>query len=468
MSLSDSSAAAAASTPSEAGRAKVGAGKVSAGKLIFDRAAEFVDPSGEYARVKAAGLYPYFQPIQVAEGTRAVLGGREVIMAGSNNYLGLTSDPRVREAAIEAVRHYGTGCTGSRFLNGTLDIHLELEERLARFMGSEGCVLFTTGYMTNQGVVQALAGKGDLVFSDKDNHACIVAGTQVSLAETVRFRHDDMEHLRFQLERYAHERPEAGKLLVSDGVFSMSGTIAQVPDLVALAEEFGVALMLDDAHAVGVIGPGGRGSAALFGLSDRVDLTTGTFSKSFGSVGGFVVGTRAATEYIRHKASTHIFSASMPPANVATVLAALDVLEEEPERLDRLAQISDYMREGFKNLGFDVWTSQTPIIPVVVGDMYTCFQFWADLIEEGVYVNAVVPPAVPRGQSLMRTSYMATHTDADLDQILDAFRKVGLKHGVIEPGGRPGQLVGRNSHGDAPGNAMPPELERSELDDEDE
>jgi 8-amino-7-oxononanoate synthase len=329
-------------------------------------------------------------------------------------------------------------------------------------------VLFTTGYMTNQGVVQALAGKGDLVFSDKDNHACIVAGTQVSLADTVRFRHDDMDHLRFQLERYTQERPEAGKLLVSDGVFSMSGTIAQVPEMVALAEEFGVALMLDDAHAVGVIGPGGRGSAAYFDVSDRVDLTTGTFSKSFASVGGFVVGSRAATEYIRHKASTHIFSASMPPANVATVLACLDVLEEEPERLDRLAQISDYMRDGFRNLGFDVWSSQTPIIPVVVGDMLTCFEFWRDLLEEGVYVNAVVPPAVPRGQSLMRTSYMATHTDDDLNRILEAFRKVGLKHDVITPDGRPGRLVDRGGHGDAPGNAMPPELERSELDDEDE
>jgi 8-amino-7-oxononanoate synthase len=241
-----------------------------------------------------------------------------------------------------------------------------------------------------------------------------------------------------------------------------------VPELVALAEEFGAGLLLDDAHAVGVIGPGGRGSAAYFGLSDRADLTTGTFSKSFASVGGFVVGTTAATEYIRHKASTHIFSASMPPANVATVLAALDILEREPERLDRLAQISDYMREGFHALGFDIWASQTPIIPVVVGDMYTCFAFWKDLLEAGVYVNAVVPPAVPRGQSLMRTSYMATHTDADLDRILEAFRAVGLKHGVITPGGGPGRLVGRNGHGDAPGNAMPPELERSELEGEDD
>src|SRR5690606_21708976 len=345
--------------------------------------------------------------------------GREVIMAGSNNYLGLTGHPKVVAAAQAAVAKYGTGCTGSRFLNGTLDLHLELEERLARYMGKEGCVLFSTGYMTNQGVIQAVASKGDLVFSDKDNHACIVAGTRVAYAETIRYRHDDMAHLRALLEKAHAERPEAGKLIVTDGVFSMSGTLARVPELVALADEFGAALMLDDAHAVGVVGEGGRGSASAFGLLDRVDLTTGTFSKSFASLGGFIVGSYAATEYIRHTSSAHIFSASMPPANVATVLACLDLLEEEPWRLARLAEISERMRTGFRDLGFDVWTSQTPIIPVVVGDMVTCFKFWKDLLEEGVFVNAVIPPAVPPGQALMRTSYMATHTDDELDHILD-------------------------------------------------
>src|SRR5690606_32680829 len=307
---------------------------------IFDACHRFFDPSGDYAQVKGADLYPYFRPLERNEGSRAVINGREVIMAGSNNYLGLTSDPRVKEAAMRAIEQYGTGCTGSRFLNGTLDLHIELEERLARFMGKESCVLFSTGYMTNQGVIQALAGKGDIVFSDKDNHACIVAGTQVSMAETIRYRHDDMAHLRLLLEKYSRERPEAGKLIVTDGVFSMSGTLARVPELVALADEFGAALMLDDAHAVGVVGEGGRGSASAFGLLDRVDLTTGTFSKSFASLGGFIVGSYAATEYIRHTSSAHIFSASMPPANVATVLACLDLLEEEPWRLARLAEIS--------------------------------------------------------------------------------------------------------------------------------
>jgi 8-amino-7-oxononanoate synthase len=365
------------------------------------------------------------------------MNGDELVMAGSNNYLGLTSDPRVKEAAQEATAKYGTGCTGSRFLNGTLDLHLELEERLADFMGKEKAVLFSTGYMTNEGVLEAVAGRGDIIFSDKDNHACIVAGTQTSLADTRRYRHNDLDHLRTMLERAHDERPDAGKLIATDGVFSMSGKIARVPKLLDLANEFNAALMLDDAHAIGVVGDGGRGSASTFGLKDDVHLITGTFSKSFASIGGFCVGDRDVVEYIRHQASTHIFSASMPPSTVATVLKSLEILQNEPERLDRLHEISDYMRDGFRNLGFDVWESETPIIPVVIGDMEQCFRFWRELIEEGVFVNAVVPPAVPKGQALMRTSYMATHTDEELEQILDAFHKVGHKLGVI----------GTNGHG---------------------
>ncbi len=403
---------------------------------LFDKCIRFFEPDGDYATVKGADLYPYFRPLERNEGTRAIINGREVIMAGSNNYLGLTSDPRVKQAAIEAIENYGTGCTGSRFLNGTLDLHLQLEERLAAFMNKESCVLFSTGYMTNQGVIQAVTTKGDFVFSDKDNHACIVAGTQVSLAETVRYRHNDLDHLRLLLERVHREHPQAGKLIVTDGVFSMSGVIARVPELVALAEEFGAALMLDDAHAIGAIGPGGRGSAAHFGLADRAHLITGTFSKSFASLGGFCVGDHDVIEYIRHKASAHIFSASMPPANVATVLKCLDILETETWRIERLWQISNYMREGFRSLGFDVWNSEAPIIPVVIGDMMTCFQFWKDLLDAGVFVNAVVPPAVPPGQALMRTSYMATHSDEELDFILEAFERIGRRHGIIGRNGR--------------------------------
>ena len=402
---------------------------------IFEKTRAFTAPGALISEAKSAGLYPYFRAISRSEGTRAFIDGRELIMAGSNNYLGLTSDPRVKEAANQAIAQYGTGCTGSRFLNGTLDIHLELEAQLAAFMQKEACVLFSTGYMTNMGVIQGITSKNDLIFSDKDNHACIVAGTQVSEANCWRYRHFDLNHLRRLLEKAEDEQPESDKLIVTDGVFSMSGRIAQVPELVKLAHEFDAALMLDDAHAVGVIGPGGRGSAAYFGLGSEVPLTTGTFSKSFSSLGGFVTGDYDVIEYIRHMSRAHIFSASMPPSTVATVLKCLEILRDETWRLDRLWQISNYMRDGFQNAGFDVWTSEAPIIPVVVGnEMMTAFQFWTDLLEEGVFVNPVVPwrGAVPRGLTIMRTSYMATHTDEDLDRILEAFYRVGRKHGVLD------------------------------------
>lgn len=396
---------------------------------VFDKAYNFTKAD----EIKEQGLYPYFKPLQATDGTTVQIEGREVIMAGSNNYLGLTNDPRTIEAAQNVIKTYGTGCTGSRYLNGTLDLHLELEEKLADFLNKDSCVLFSTGYQTNEGAIQTIADRNDIIFSDKDNHACIVVGTQVSNAKTVRYRHNDLDHLRILLER---SDPNAGKIIVSDGVFSMSGTIAKVPEMVSLAKEFGAALYLDDAHAIGVIGDGGRGSASVFNLSDEVDLISGTFSKSFASLGGFLVGDKTVIEYIRHSSPAHIFSASMPPANVATVLKALEILKEETWRLERLEEISDYMRSELRAMGFNVWSSQTPIIPVVIGEMMNCFQFWKDLFEEGVYVNAVVPPAVPRGQALVRTSYMATHTNEHLDKILDAFKKVGIKHGIIDKNGK--------------------------------
>ncbi len=395
---------------------------------IFQKAHNFTRAD----EVKALGLYPYFKPLEATDGTIVEIEGQEVIMAGSNNYLGLTNDPRTIKAAQDALTKYGTGCTGSRYLNGTLDIHLELEDKLAEFMGKEGCVLFSTGYQTNEGAIQTIAGRNDIIFSDRDNHACIVVGTQVSNAKTVRYKHNDMDQLRKFLEQ---ADPSAGKIIVTDGVFSMSGTLAKVPELVALAKEFNARLYLDDAHAVGVVGKGGRGSASVFGLTDQVDLISGTFSKSFASLGGFLVGDRTVIEYIRHHSPAHIFSASMPPANVATVLTALEILKEETWRLDRLEEISIYMRTELEKLGFNVWSSQSPIIPVVIGDMMDCFKFWKDLFKEGVYANAVIPPAVPQGQSLLRTSYMASHTDSHLDRILEAFRKVGIKHGIIDNNG---------------------------------
>lgn len=395
---------------------------------IFAKAFNFTKAD----EVKEQGLYPYFKPLEATDGTIVEIEGQEVIMAGSNNYLGLTNDSRTIEAAQAALKKYGTGCTGSRYLNGTLDIHLELEEKLAAYMGKENCVLFSTGYQTNEGSIQTIAGRNDLIFSDRDNHACIVVGTMCSNAKTMRYQHNDMNQLRKMLEK---ADPDAGKIIISDGVFSMSGTLAKVPELVKLAKEFDARLYLDDAHAVGVIGKGGRGSASVFGLTDEVDLISGTFSKSFASLGGFIVGDNTVIEYLRHNSPAHIFSASMPPANVATVLKALEILQEEPWRIERLEEISIYMRTELKNLGFNVWSSESPIVPVVIGDMMDCFRFWKDLFEEGVYANAVVPPAVPKGQSLLRTSYMASHTNEHLDRILEAFRKVGLKHGIIDQNG---------------------------------
>ncbi|MDX1638596.1 MAG: aminotransferase class I/II-fold pyridoxal phosphate-dependent enzyme, partial [Balneolaceae bacterium] len=311
---------------------------------IFSKAYEFTKAD----EVKAEGLYPYFKPLQATDGTTVKIEGREVIMAGSNNYLGLTNDPRVIKAAQDVITDYGTGCTGSRYLNGTLDLHLELEEKLAHFMRKDACVLFSTGYQTNEGSIQTIAGRKDIIFSDKDNHACIVTGTLVSNAKTMRYQHNDIEQLRMLLER-ADE--DAGKLIVSDGVFSMSGTIAKVPELVELKNEFGARLYLDDAHAIGVIGEGGRGSASTYNLMDEVDLISGTFSKSFASLGGFIVGEKEVIEYIRHHSPAHIFSASMPPANVATVLKALEILQDEHWRLERLQEISDYMRRELREMG---------------------------------------------------------------------------------------------------------------------
>ncbi|HYW34853.1 MAG TPA: aminotransferase class I/II-fold pyridoxal phosphate-dependent enzyme [Balneolaceae bacterium] len=395
---------------------------------IFSKAYEFTKAD----EIKAEGLYPYFKPLQATDGTTVRIEGREVVMAGSNNYLGLTNDPRVIKAAQDVMEVYGTGCTGSRYLNGTLDLHLELEEKLADFMNKDACVLFSTGYQTNEGSIQTIAGRQDVIFSDKDNHACIVTGTLISNAKVRRYQHNDMEQLRKLLER---EDPDKGKLIVSDGVFSMSGTLADVPELLKLKEEFGARLYLDDAHAIGVIGEGGRGSASAYGLMDEVDLISGTFSKSFASLGGFIVGDEEVIEYIRHNSPAHIFSASMPPANVATVLKALEILKEDTWRQKRLQEISTYMRNELEGMGFNVWNSQTPIIPVVIGEMKSCFKFWKELFEAGVYVNAVVPPGVPRGQSLVRTSYMATHTDEHLTRILEAFRKAGIKQGIIDQNG---------------------------------
>jgi len=377
--------------------------------------------------VQAAGLYPYFIPLTDSEGAEVTVGDHRLIMIGSNNYLGLTTHPKVRQAAIEATRRYGTSCTGSRFLNGTLELHLELEQRLAEFVSMEAALVFSTGYQTNLGTISALVGRGDFVITDKDDHASIVDGCRLAFGKVRRFRHSDMAHL----ERVLAGLPEdAGKLVVVDGVFSMGGDIAPLPEIVPLCQKYGARLMVDDAHAMGVLG-GGRGTAAHFGLSDQVDLTMGTFSKSFASLGGFIAGSADAIHYIQHNARSLIFSASMPPANAAAALAALEVMQEEPERIARVNQIGERMRTGFRQLGFNVGVSETPIIPVIIGDDTRTFMTWKALYEAGIFTNPVVSPAVPPESALLRTSYMATHTDEQLDRVLAAFAEVGRALGLI-------------------------------------
>ena len=381
----------------------------------------------EAREAQEAGFYPYFIPLTDSEGTEVVIGDHRLVMIGSNNYLGLTTHPDVRRAAIEATEKYGTSCTGSRFLNGTLQLHLELERELARFMGKEAALVFPTGYQTNVGAITALVGRHDFVITDKDDHASIVDGCNMAFGEVRRFGHNDIDHMERVLSRLPHD---AGKLVVVDGVFSMGGDLARLPEIVPLCKEYGARVMVDDAHAIGVVG-GGRGTAAHYGLNDEVDLIMGTFSKSFASLGGFIVGDDDVVHYVQHHARSLIFSASMSPANTAAALAALKVMEEEPERIERVNEIAQTMRDAYRRLGFDVGNTVTPIIPIIIGDDMPTMVAWKALYEAGVYTNPVIPPAVPSGSSLLRTSYMATHTDEQLEHVLAAFEEVGQRLGII-------------------------------------
>lgn len=369
------------------------------------------------------GYYPYFIPFEENEGTEVCYQGRRLIMAGSNNYLGLTTDPRVKQAAHEALARYGTSCTGSRFLNGTLTLHETLERELAAYLGKEAALVFSTGFQVNLGVIGALVGRGDIVIVDRDDHASIVEGCRVALGEMRRFRHNDLADLERVL---AGCPPNAGKLVVVDGVYSMGGDVAPLPGIVALCQRSGARLMVDDAHATGVIG-GGRGTAAHFGLTGQVDLIGGTFSKSFASLGGFVAGDAEVIHYIKHFARSFIFSASIPAANAAAALAALQILRDEPERVRRLNEIAEMMRGGLGEMGYDTGGSTTAIIPVIIGNEVQTALLWRALFEAGVFVNTVVPPAVPPRQSCLRTSYMATHTDEQLEYILGAFRQAQVQ-----------------------------------------
>ena len=397
---------------------------------VFDKCVNWKD----YKIAKTTGLYPYFRAIEASHGgTEVDFEGRRVIMVGSNNYLGLKDDPRVKEAALEATRRFGTTCSGSRLLNGTLAMHEELERRLAKFLNKEAAVVVTTGFQTNTATLSSLLGRHDLVFSDRGNHACIVDGIRLSFGTERKFRHNDLDHLE-QLLQAAPQN--AAKLIVTDGVFSMEGDVCDLPRLADLAKRYGARLMLDEAHATGVLGAAGRGTGEYFGLEDAVDLHTCTFSKSFASLGGVIAGPFDVINFIKHKARPIIFSAAMTPASVASALAALDIIETEPQRLARLMDIAEKMHNGFRAMGFDTGVSVTPIVPVLIGDQVKCFRFWKALYEAGVFANPVIPPAVEPGHALIRTSYMATHTDVQLDRVLETFEKIGRKLSVI-PSTRP-------------------------------
>ena len=375
---------------------------------------------------QAMGLYPFFIPLEQSEGTEATVDGKRLIMIGSNNYLGLTAHPHVRQAAIDALQRFGPSCTGSRFLNGTLALHEELEQRLASFVGMEDALVFSTGYQTNLGTLSALVGRGDVIIGDRENHASLVDGSRLALGKLLRFRHNDME----DLERVLVSAPEkAGKLVVVDGVFSMSGEIAPLPDIASLCHKHGARLMVDDAHGMGVTGQG-HGTSAQFGLTDQVDLIMGTFSKSFASIGGFIAGAASTIHWIKHIARPLIFSASLPAPNAAAALASLDVIEEEPERAERVNAIGKRMRGGYRELGFEVGNGETPIIPIMIGDQMKTLRIWKALFEAGVYTNVAIPPAVPPGESILRTSYMATHTDKQMDEVLDVFARVREDEGA--------------------------------------
>jgi len=391
---------------------------------VFEKCSRIFEQS---EGLRKSGYYFFFRKLESPQDAEVVVNGKRVIMIGSNNYLGLTNHPRVKEAAIKAIERFGSGCAGSRFLNGNLEIHEELETKLARFFRKEAALVFATGYQTNLGTIGALLGRNDVAVIDKYNHASIIDGCRLSFGQVKKFRHNDMR----DLERVLEGTEDKGKLIIVDGVFSMEGDIADLPNILKLAKTYGARVMVDDAHAVGVLGKGGRGTAEHFGLEDQVDLIMGTYSKSLAAIGGFVVGSKVVIDCIKHTGRSMIFSASLPPALVASVTAALDIIEEQPQLRTQLWKNTHKMLKGYKELGYDTGTSETPIIPIIVKDSMKTYEMCKLLFENGVFVNAVISPAVPPGRELLRTSYMATHTEAQLDKVLNAFQKVGKQLELI-------------------------------------
>ena len=384
-----------------------------------------------YVRAKVAresGYYPYFKAVESEQDAEVTIDGKKLIMLGSNNYLGLISHPKLKEAAQKAVQKYGSGCTGSRFLNGTLDIHVELEEKLAKFLNKEAALVFTTGYQTNLGTISSLVGRHDTVFIDRDDHASIVDGCRLSYGKVIKFKHNDVEDLARLLSSSPDDQ---GKLVIIEGVYSVGGDIAELPDMTKTCQRYGARIMVDDAHGIGILGKNGKGTVEHFGLNNEVDLVMITFSKSLASIGGMVAGEERVLDFIKHHGRSLIFSASMPPASVAAVIAALDVIENEPERRENLLHNAKVLRKELKNLGFVVTDGLTPIIPVTVGDLEKTFFIWNILFEGGVYVNPMIAPAVPPGQSLLRVSLVATHRPEHLEKVLTVFEKAGKAAGII-------------------------------------
>jgi len=390
---------------------------------LLDKCYNFKDAK----RAIAMGYYPYFREISSEQDTEVICNGQKMLMMGSNSYLGLTTHPKVKEAAINAIKKYGSGCAGSRFLNGTLDIHIELEAELAKLVGKESALAFPTGYQANLGCIATMVLKGDIIITDKLDHASIIDGCTQSQGTMYRYNHNDMK----SLERVLAKHTGTNMLIVVDGIFSMEGDIADLPRIVELAEQYGATVMVDEAHSLGVLGKNGAGTAAHFGLTEKSDIIMGTFSKSLASVGGFIAADEDVIGYLKHKSRALIFSASLPPASTASVLAAIKIMKEEPERIQQLWDNTNYMMNGFHEMGYDTGTSCSPVIPLHVGDMMVAFKMWKRLGEEGVFINPVIPPAVPPNSCLIRTSFMATHTRSQLDFALDKFKTIGKELAVI-------------------------------------
>ena len=394
-------------------------------KLLQAKLAKYDEPQ----KAKAAGIYPYFRAISSEQDTEVIINGKKVLMFGSNCYTGLVNHPKIKEAAIAAIKKYGTGCAGSPFLNGTLDIHKQLEARLAAFVGKEDAMIYSTGFEVNLGVVSCLTGREDYILWEEQDHASIIEGRRLSFSNSLKYKHNDMESLENQLKKCA---PDKVKLIVTDGVFSMEGDVAKLPQIVELAKKYDATVMVDEAHGIGVFGRQGRGTCDHFGVSDDVDLIMGTFSKSFASLGGFIACDKTITNYLRHHSRSYIFTASITPASTAAVNAALDIMESEPERQQHLWDLTHYALEGFRNLGCEIGHTETPIIPLFIRDNYMTFAITRDLLEEGIFVNPVVSPAVAPTDTLIRFSLMATHTKEQLDIALEKIGKVFRKYNLIK------------------------------------